>query len=54
MDLKEYTTVEFSGKNGNGYAEFYLLEPEKLYRDLWTQQVCMSRRMTVYLMIRNM
>lgn len=35
MDLKEYTTVEFSGKNGNGYAEFYLLEPEKLYRDLW-------------------
>lgn len=35
LDLREYTTVEFSGKNGNGYAEFYLLEPEKLYRDLW-------------------
>lgn len=35
LDLREYAAVEFAGKNGNGYAGLYLLEPEKFYRDLW-------------------
>lgn len=35
INLSDYIAVEFSGKNGKGYPEFYLLEPEKLYRDLW-------------------
>lgn len=30
LDLREYAAVEFAGKNGNGYAGLYLLEPEKI------------------------
>lgn len=35
LDLREYSVVKFFEKNGEGEACFFLLEPEKLYRDLW-------------------
>lgn len=35
IDLRDYSLIRFSGHNGNGYADFYLLDAEGLYRAFW-------------------